>query len=452
MKTFQDLVALGDNEQERMAFILQAINDHKSSELYKTAIDAEMYYKHLNPTIMRAQKIVYDLMGKAHIDVWSANNKVPSRYYFYFVTQAVQFLLGNGVSFGEEKTKDRLGKSFDGVIQQAATDAMNGGVAFGFWNNDHLEEFSVTEFVPLYDEENGALKAGIRFWQIDSNKPLRATLYEMDGLTEYIRKNGEDITVLQDKRSYVQIVARSEAGGTEILDGQNYPGFPIVPLFNINKQSELIGNRETIDAYDLMASALVNNIDDANLIYWIIRNAGGMDDIDDQKFVQRLKTIHVAHLEGDEEVDEHQIDVPFQASEVALSRLRSQLFDDFMALDVKEIASGAATATQIKAAYEPLNSKADMFEYQVTQFIDGILALVGIDDEPTYTRSLIVNQQETIQTLVQASEYLSADYITKKILEVLGDTDMADDVINQRLLEDVSRFANSPEEDTTVQE
>ena len=174
-----------------------------------------------------------------------------------------------------------------------------------------------------------------------------------------------------------------------------------------------------------------------------------MDDIDDQKFVQRLKTIHVAHLEGDEEVDQHQVNVPFQASEVALSRLRSQLFDDFMALDVKEIAGGAATATQIKAAYEPLNSKADMFEYQVTQFIDGILALVGIEDEPTYTRSLIVNQQEIIQTLVQAAEYLSADYITKKVLDVLGDTDMADDVINQRLLEDVSRFANSPEEDTT---
>ena len=441
MKTFQDLVALGDNEQERMAFILQAINDHKSSEIYKTAIDAEMYYKHLNPTIMRAQKIVYDLMGKAHIDVWSANNKVPSRYYFYFVTQAIQFLLGNGVSFGEEKTKDRLGKSFDGVVQEAAKDAMNGGVAFGFWNNDHLEEFSVTEFVPLYDEENGALKAGIRFWQIDSNKPLRATLYEMDGLTEYIRKKGEDITILQDKRSYVQIVARSEAGGTEILDGQNYPGFPIIPLFNVNKQSELIGNRETIDAYDLMASALVNNIDDANLIYWVIRNAGGMDDIDDLKFVQKLKTLHVAHLEGDEEVDEHQIEVPFQASEVALSRLRSQLFDDFMALDVKEIAGGAATATQIKAAYEPLNSKADMFEYQVTQFIDAILALIGIEDEPTYTRSLIVNQQEMIQNLVTANSYLSADYITRKVLEILGDTDKADEVLEQIVSDDMSRFS-----------
>ena len=42
MKTFQDLQALGDNEQERMSFVLQAINDHKASELYKTAADADL--------------------------------------------------------------------------------------------------------------------------------------------------------------------------------------------------------------------------------------------------------------------------------------------------------------------------------------------------------------------------------------------------------------------------
>ena len=235
----------------------------------------------------------------------------------------------------------------------------------------------------------------------------------------------------------------------EILDGQNYPGFPIVPLFNTNRQSELVGSRETIDAYDLMASALINNIDDANLIYWVIRNAGGMDDMDDAKFVQRLKTIHVAHLEGDEQVDEHQIDVPFQASEVALNRLRGQLFDDFMALDVKEISGGAATATQIKAAYEPLNAKTDLFEYQVTEFINGILAIVGIEDEPTYTRSLIVNQQEMIQNIVTSAEYLSADYITRKILEILGDTDKADEVVEQRLVEETSRYRNEPEEEET---
>ena len=449
MKTFNDLLALGDSEKARMDFILQAINEHKSSTMYQIAVDADMYYRHLNPTIMRAQKFVYDLMGRAHVDEWSANNKIPSRYYFYFITQAVQFLLGNGVSFADDKTKERLGKNFDNIVQKAATDALNGGVSFGFWNNDHLEQFSLTEFVPLYDEENGALAAGVRFWQVASDKPLRATLYEMDGYTEYIRRKDEDITTLQEKRPYIQIVAQSEASGTEILDGQNYPGFPIVPLFNTNRQSELVGSRETIDAYDLMASALINNIDDANLIYWVIRNAGGMDDMDDAKFVQRLKTLHVAHLEGDEQVDEHQIDVPFQASEVALDRLRGQLFDDFMALDVKEISGGAATATQIKAAYEPLNAKTDLFEYQVTEFIDGILAIVGIEDEPTYTRSLIVNQQEMIQNLVTSAEYLSADYITRKVLEILGDIDKVDEVMEQKLVDETSRYSNEPADDET---
>ena len=208
MKTFNDLLALGDSEKARMDFILQAINEHKSSTMYQIAVDADMYYRHLNPTIMRAQKFVYDLMGRAHVDEWSANNKIPSRYYFYFITQAVQFLLGNGISFTDDKTKERLGKNFDSIVQKAATDALNGGVSFGFWNNDHLEQFSLTEFVPLYDEENGALAAGIRFWQVASDKPLRATLYEMDGYTEYIRREGEDITTLQEKRPYIQIVAQ----------------------------------------------------------------------------------------------------------------------------------------------------------------------------------------------------------------------------------------------------
>ena len=433
-----------------MAFVLAAISDHKGSADYRLACDADMYYKHLNPTIMRYQKYVYDLMGRSVPDIYSANNKIPCRYYFYFITQEVQFLLGNGVGFNDDATKEKLGAGFDSAIQKATTEAVNGGVSFLFWNNDHVEQFSLTEFVPLYDEENGALRSGIRFWQIDSNKPLRATLYEEDGYTEYIRRQGEDMTVLTEKRPYVEIVQTSGASGEQIVDGTNYDGFPIVPLYNINKQSELIGNRETIDAYDLMASALINNIDDANIIYWVIKNAGGMDDLDDMKFVQRLKTLHTVHVEDGQEVDKHEVNVQFEASEAALRQLRSQLFDDFMALDVKEIASGATTATQIKAAYEPLNSKTDLLEYQVTDAIKRILALVGIDDEPTYTRSMIINQQETITNLVSAAEYLSSDYITRKILETLGDTDSIENVLAEKVNEDVSRFSGTGETENEV--
>lgn len=444
MKTYQDLQVIGENEKERMDFVLQVINQHKSSDLYRIAADAELYYRQMNPTIMKAQKIVYDLMGRANVDLWSANNKIPSRFFFYFITQATQFLLGNGVSFNDPATKERLGKSFDKRVQDAAIEAQIGGVSFGYLSQEERTErageaptpkkysiqvYSAREFAPLYDEETGALRAGVRFWQVADNKPLRATLFEPDGKTEYIKNPDEEIKVLQEKQKYVTATYSSLATGImDILDGENYPNFPVVPLWNINKQSSLVGARETIDAYDLMASALINNVDDANIIYWVIKNAGGMDDMDDQRFIERLKTLHVVHTEGEEQVDAHNVDVPFQASEVALDRLRSQLFDDFMALDVKNIAGGAATATQIKAAYEPLNSKTDLFEYQVTEFIDGILKLAGIEDEPTYTRSMIINQQETITNLVAAAEYLSEDYITQKVLEVLGDVDKLEEV------------------------
>lgn len=448
MRTYQDLVEVGQDEKARMDFILQAINEHKSSDMYKTAQDAELYYKHLNPTIMRAQKWVYNVIGQRVPDIWVANHKIPSNYYFYFVTQLVQFLLGNGVSFDKEANKEKLGDDFDDVVQQLATNAVNGGVSFGFWADDHVEAFSVLEFVPLYDEENGALRAGIRWWQVDEKKPLRATLYEEDGMTEYIKRD-DVMEVSQEKRAYIRTKIESKATGViAIIDGEPYPGFPIVPLWNINKQSAIVGGREVIDAYDLMASALINNIDDANVIYWVIKNAGGMDDMDDQKFLERIKTMHVVHTDDGQEVEHHEISVPFEASETALTRLRTQMFDDFMALDVKEIASGATTATQIKAAYEPLNSKADMFEYEVTSFIRGILELAGIDDSPTYTRSMIVNQQEMIQNVVTAAEYLSDDYVTKKILEVLGDIDKADEVLGQRLVDDVSRYQNAPQEET----
>lgn len=453
--TYQDLLALGDNEKSRMEFIQAAMSEHKSSAKVKTAQRAADYFAGLNTTIMNYNKFVYNLYGKAVPDIWSPNHKISCHYYRYFIIQEVLYLLGNGVSFTDDATKERLGKDFDRKVTQAAIDALNGGEVYGFWNNDHVEVFALYDpvskayFMPLKDEENGFVRAGIRSWQLADNKPQRYTLYEEDGYTDYIKRKGEDMEVLNEKRPYLQVVEKSEATGEVISDGMNYPGFPIVPLYNFGQKSELEGNQESIDALDLMMSGLVNNIDNAELVYWIIKNAGGMDDLDDQRFVERLKTMHVVHLEGEEEVDAHQVSVPFEASDAAIEKLRSELFDNFMALDVKTIAGGANTATQIKASYEPLNSKTDLFELQVTDFINGILALAGIEDAPSYTRSMIVNKQEEIDSILSAAEHLGEDYVTRKLLEILGDIDKVDEVMEQKLVDETSRYSNEPTEEET---
>lgn len=461
-----------------MDFIQSAISAHKDSCVFKIAQDAELYYKHLNPTIMNYQKFMYNQAGMPVPDYWAPNNKIASNWYFYFTTQAVQYLLGNGVNFGNtekiknnkgetvvvDRTKEKLGKGFDKRVQEIATYAKNAGVCFGFWNNDHLETFPLIDsdntvgFVPLLDEDDGTLKAGIRFWQIAPLKPLRATLYEIEGYTDYIKKGDKPMELLKDKNgnsiglvTYTRIRVSSNIDGERIYNTTEKPkSFPIVPMYNVGEQSDLVGNRNTIDAYDLIMSGFINNVDEGEFIYWILKNFGGMTPEDDARFVEQLKLLRVAHADdGDDgsEVEAHKVEVPYNANEAALNRLERQLYKDFMALNVENISAGA-TNDQIQAAYEPINQKTDLFEYQVTEFIEKVLELAGIEDTPTYTRSQMSNRSETIQDVLSAGDILPEKYMIEKILTLLGDIDKKEEILGEIMSDEMSRVEDVEDTDT----
>ena len=140
-------------------------------------------------------------------------------------------------------------------------------------------------------------------------------------------------------------------------------------------------------------------------------------------------------------VESHSIEAPYSSREALLERLRNDLYDDFMAFDVKSVASGSVVNAQIQAAYQPLDIKTNKYEYNVLAFLRGILAVLGIEDNATFTRSKIINTQEQVQTILQCAEYFDDEYITRKVLEVLGDGDKADDVIKRKDAEDMARIS-----------
>lgn len=469
MLTYQDLLAVPDVPRERAEFVRRVINEHKSSALYQTAVIADEYDRCENRTIKRYEKTLVDVMGRAVRDEWSPNHKSASNYFGIFMTQLNQFLLGNGVSWKGDAGK-HLGKDFDTRLQQAGRAALPGGVSFGFWNYDHLEVFTVREFAPLQDEENGALASGVRFWQIDESKPLRATLYEMDGYTNFLWQKDaqkapdaakwarvDNDCYMQPKRAYKLKIRQSEADGAEIYDGENYPEFPIVPLWaNPHKQSELVGLRDKIDAYDLILNGFENDLDTAQIL-WVIKGAAGLsgdDKADLLKLIEELRRFGGVAVGEDQEVTPVTLNIPYEARERLLDRLEKQLYKDAMMMNPADIAGGAATATQIRAAYEPQNVKADQFEYCVLDFLNGILRVAGIEDEASFTRSMIVNTQEEIQTLVTAASYLGSEYVTRKALTILGDGDKTDEVLKQIDAEDAERIGgieDTPEERETEQ-
>lgn len=460
--TYQDYLEIEQTETAKTNFMESVIGAHKNSDFYKQAEIAEDYAAHRNRTINEFQKLLYDTAGNVMPDNYSANYKLASNFFGKFVRDQVQFLLGNGASWTKEDTGEKLGDDFDDKLQKIAKYALIGGVGYGFFNYDHLDAFSAMEFAPLWDEENGALRAGIRFWQIDSTKPMRATFYEEDGYTEYIKRTSgweflEDDSGRAGKKSYIEKITASEAdlkNGTAIYDGRNYPTFPIVPLWgNEYHQSELVGIREQIDCYDLIKSGYANDTDEASFVYWSISNAGGMDEIDITEFLERLRRLRAAiTTDYNATAEPHQIEAPYQGRADLLEKLRADLYEDFQALDVKNIADGATTATQIMAAYEPMNSKADDFEYQVLTFVDGILKVAGIEDTATFQRSYIVNKTEEIQALLQAAQFLDYEYVMQKALTIFGDGDKyeemqakidAEEIKQLQLDEDVNEDENA---------
>jgi hypothetical protein len=457
MITYQDYLKIEDTDKARANFVRKVINEHKSSDLYKTALMADDYDRCRNTTIMNYQKLITLVTGQQVPDRWSATHRSTNNFFHILVTQLNQYLLGNGVTW-ENEEEEKLGNDFDHQLQKIGHAALCGGVAYGFYNLNHIVAFTVLEFADIKDEENGKLAAGVRFWQVADDKPLRATHYEADGYTDYMwTKNepGEDWQKIEDdayfrpKKPYTWVSVGDakdrEEGTEEIIPGTPVDGLPIIPMYaNPHKQSELVGMQEKIDAYDFILNGFEDDLDNAQ-IYWIIKGAGGMDDPDLQQFLERLRIVGGAAPSDGQEVTPVPVEIPVTARETLLERLNRQLYRDGMIMNPEDIAGGATTATQIRAAYERQNVKADQYEYCVLEFLYELMRIAVIDDNPSFTRSVIVNTSEELQNVISAAQFLEEEYVVTKILTLLGDGDKAEEVLQKRAANEMEQINTEDE-------
>ncbi len=467
MLTYQDFISAND----RIAFIVKAINEHRASDEYKIAVAADLYDKQQNVTINNTVKKIYNSAGIAIADPTASNNRIASNFLHRLLTQRVTYSLGNGVTFNDNKrtdvddgmsvtidqTKEKLGDDFDTELYQVAYEGEKAGKSYALLNYDSmsgytLHLFKLAEFKPLPDEYDGTLRAGIRFWSLDWNKkPVTAVLYEEDGYTTYrTRPNskGLDLVEYEPKRSYKQIVESTPAAGEVIIGEENYAGLPIVPFYGKNKQSALVGMQAAIDSYDLIQSGFANDLTDCAQIYWLIGDAVGMDDEDLAKFRDRLIYQHIGVADlTNSSVTPYTQEIPYNARDAYLARIEKSIYRDFGAFKVEDIAAGNVTATQIQAAYQAMDEEADDFEYRCIEFIRRVLALIGIQDMPSFKRNRISNQLEQVQMVMQEAQYLDDETILNKLPNITPDE--IQNILAKRDVQDAQRWT---EEEPAEQE
>ena len=432
MRTYQDYIDAKEKGRE-LDFIKTAISEYQTSPEYKTALVADEYEAERNITIMDFTRWLYTSTGAKTEDFTASNNRIASNFLHRLTTQRIAYSLGNGVSFANaqrefvdgkwvtvDATKAILGRDFDTVLYTAGRYARLHRVSYLFWNLDHVDYFKATEFCPLFDENDGSLKAGFRFWSLDwQNRPVTVVVYEEDGYTKFRTRQGSkglDITEYEPKRAYKQQIAHNDVDPDEIVGESNYISIPIVPFWgSAHHQSDIVGMRAKIDAFDLVKSGFANDLQDCAEVVWIVENALGMTDADLAKFRDRMKLHHIVAADTDNsKVTPYTQDIPYEARKALLESLRSQLYEDYGALDVHTVAAGA-TNDHIDAAYQPMDEEADDFEYQVIKCIRGILSILGIDDMPLFNRNRVSNQLERTNMVLMAADYLDDETILKKM-------------------------------------
>lgn len=437
MLTFQDFLAAENRED----FLLQAIAEHENSKKYKIGQLAAEFYAGNDPILEKVKKIIYDLNGMAHKDYFSADSKLKTSYYQIFAMQTVSYSFGNGVAFDNEEIKKKLGSSFDADINDWATYAVNDGEAYAYVTENKITPMSIGSdktkpiFVPLVDVETGAVKAGFKYWRLDDDKPLRITLYEPQGYTEYEQPYGEKLSAISDLKAYKGTVTKFEAFD-DIVNAETVEGIPIVKLSFFNGQSYIANKVNMLTEYNALLSKLSSNSRENDLVYWIIKNCGGMDEIDDNAFLMKIIQSHVAHLDEGQEAEPKQLVAPHEGILAALETLRKQLFYDFAAIDFERMSGGNITTYEIKQAYANKDLYADRFEMNFARAMEQVLKLMGYEGE-TYrlTRSRLIDVNGESQVILSEAPYFGEEVTTKRLCETHGMIDSFEEIQAKKLAE-----------------
>ena len=458
MLSYQDFSRALESGDVKEEIILDAIEEYQESETYRRAKLAQRYYERKNEAIL--SRLNY-LQRRGQIDSKIVFHKICSGFFPKFCKQLSQYLLGNGVTL-EDEYKTRLGPRFDKDIQTMGINTLVDGVNWGFWNLDRLIHFRATEFFALFDERTGIPMVGIRFWQLDEDKPLNVELYEIEGISQYISNDNDELILMPGTEliPYKQTIY-SDKLSTQIISTDSYEVLPIFPLYaNELKQSEFTnGLKSMIDAYDFISSDLVDGITTVEGIYWAIKNFGGQDA---RELVAEIEKWRATVNQDDATAQKFDVEIPYAAKQYALKLLEDNMYSDSMTLNMKQVQGGSLTNVAINVAKTDFDLKTDIFEWQVADFVQNILSLMGIPEvEIKFKRRTITNDTELVNNI---STMLTDGYIDTEmaisLCPLIADSEQKDLLYRLQLKdtgvpsndESINEYDGIPQSEPTVED
>lgn len=380
------------------------------------------YYRSRNTYIMERKKQIYLEGLGVQENPFGSNHKLPSGHFKKIVDQKVMYLLGNGVYFNEENAKEKIDTYFENGVDEMLIDmgietSKKGESWLYAYKNNGIVQFTMIpaeQITPIFDEYNKLVKVVRRF---DDEDYLYMHVFDEQTISIYRKKKMErDYKLIEQTGHWVEY----QTFNGEIVGEPELHGFGIVPFIplwnNRDKVSDLYPIKTLIDTYDIINSDFANNIDDMQEAFFYLKGYTG-DTKNLAEFMRQLKMYKAVPVAEDGAVQADQLQIPTEARRVFLERLEKDIYKFAMGVDLTNVQGGSITNVFIKAMFSDLDLKADQFESEVRKFlykvIDFITLVSGvkIEKDVYFERSIIMNQQEIIDSIIKLNGILSQQTI-----------------------------------------
>lgn len=342
-----------------------------------------------------------------------ANNRIGYGIYKDIVSQKTNSLLDETPTVSGIELDKKFLKQFGYSMKMGGQRAAGQGVSYIYQDYlGNLTVFQSENCIPYFDEMTGDLISLIRFWDIPTNYETSyqnnryqsyytiIETYTQEGLTVYSTRGKfhveKPLTPYKFKRT------ADIFGNTITGESVNLP----ITIFRNNSdyKSDMTPSvRAKIDIIDTVNSGFANNIEDFSDLFWVIKNASGMDSTAFEDYVANINRSKKIIVGDGDDVNTKQIEIPTEARTKFVDLMKKELVFETGIIDTQAIAAGGDIRNiGIKLMTLKLRQRISDFEWEAyraaTDIINKRLQYIGKAGEfdIDFSEMLIGNDTELI--------------------------------------------------------
>lgn len=390
-----------------------------------TVKEAKKYYKSEND--IKTKGFLRDVTG-----LRSADNRVPANFLYILITSKASYLATNEITIdvgNDEQNKiirDTLGEKWLQTMYELIVLTSIAGCAYlHIW----VDQDGNFQYAPVEAEHVMPLESN------DLIKKLEGVVYQHRILVDGEYK--KELDYFNDTSTYFYINPDNDTTFDHLEEFFPWIDYKQpLPDFNVNEMRHNMGQvpfikfknnyyeisdlnpiKDLIDAYDKVLSGYINDLEDIQQVFMILKGYEGENLDEFKKMLQRYKIIK---LESDDEIqgdlEMQSIQIPYEARNSLLDLLRKRIFEDGQGIDPDPQNFGNSSGVALKHLYDNLELKSSQIEMYFRPAIELLVQAIARHNNftpeyinQTWTRNIPVDEEATVNMVRNLEGLLSKE-------------------------------------------